>query len=325
MKMALKSKFIYKMKRTIFSLFLLSTLLSSCNSPLDRKIYCFDSLMEIRLNEGTKEDLDNIEKIFTTYDKLSDNYKARDINNIYSINQSNEEIKIDEKLYNLLKISAEVPHFGANNFSFLCGSLAKKWKESLQDKVVLNNEIIAKELSKIQTSEIIFKENNIVQRIGEAEIDLGAIAKGYTLDKIKEYLDSKQYSKYLISAGFSSILLGEKDSDDGLYSIGIKNTDYYFKAKNCFVSTSGILEQSETIDGITYSHIVNPNTGSAISNYDTVLVISGSGYIGDALSTSFMMASVDEIKEVEKQVSIKVAAIKDKKIVYKSDSFEVFQ
>lgn len=326
MKMAPKLKFI-KMKRPFIFLFLTSLLLSGCsNAPLERRVFCFDSMMNIKLFEGEETDLDNIEKIFSRFGKLSDNYQARDIINVYSINQTNEEVEIDKDLYNLLETSFNVPSLGANHFNPLCGSLAKRWKESLSKNEVLSNSIIESELSKINSSSISFKDGNIVQRNGEAEIDLGAIAKGYCLDKIKDYLNSKDFKKYLINAGYSSILLGEKNVDDGYFKVGINNLNgAYLKLKNCFISTSGTEEQSTTIDGITYSHIINPSNGSAVSNYDNVIVISDSGYLCDALSTSLMMADLNEIKEVEEQCFVQVIAIKDKQIIYKNSSLEVYK
>jgi thiamine biosynthesis lipoprotein len=111
-----------------------------------------------------------------------------------------------------------------------------------------------------------------VTRVGEAEIDLGGIAKGYALDIAKQYLDSKKVTKYIIDAGSSSILLGEKDTKDGLFNIGLKDIkNAYLKAKNCFVSTSGTSEQLTVIDGVKYSHIVNPKTGSVVSLHVSVI------------------------------------------------------
>lgn len=326
MKMVLKSKFICKMKHHILPIILSTTLLSGCSTMSSRRVTYFDTSIEMRLFEGNNDDFDNVERILSHYSKLSDNYIKYDVNNVYSINQTNEEISVDKDLYDLLKVSYSLNPLGAYHFNPLCGSLAKKWKQALADTQILSDETIASELNKIKSSNLIFKDNNIVQRVGGAEIDLGAIAKGYCLDKVKEYLDSKQYKHYLIDGGRSSVLLGEKDSSDGLFNVRIqKETNQYLKLKNCFVSTSAIDEQGKTIDGITYSHIINPDNGSAVSKYDRIIVISNDGYLGDALSTSLMMADIAEIKEVEQKCSVQVLAIKDKNILYKNNSLEVFE
>ena len=75
---------------------------------------------------------------------------------------------------------------------------------------------------------------------------------------------------------------------------------------------------------MTYSHIVNPFTGSTLTQYDTVRVVTESGYLGDALSTSLMLSSLEEIKKVEKDLGVQVIVSKDNQIVYKSDSLEVY-
>ena len=221
-----------------------------------------------------------------------------------------------------IELSKELPLFNP-----LCGSLVKKWKESLKDLQILDETTIAKELAKINSSSILFKENNVVQRVGEAEIDLGAIAKGYALDDVKAYFISNSFSKYLINAGYSSILFGEKPGEEGHYNVGLSflENGSYLKLKKCFFSTSGVSEQGKVINDVTYSHIVNPITGSAINNYDSVMVVTSQGYLGDVLSTVMMMSSVDEIKGLEKKYDAKAIAIKDKKIVYKNESLEVLK
>ena len=50
----------------------------------------------------------------------------------------------------------------------------------------------------------------------------------------------------------------------------------------------------------------------------------GNGALGDVLSTSFMMSSLEEIKETEKNTGVNVLVIKDDNIVYKSDSLKLY-
>ena len=316
------------MKNKAYLLAFLPIFLISCSSnqnPIESKIFGFDTYIEAKLFEGNKEDIKEIENIFSTYDKLSDNYRQRDVTNIYSINQTNSNIEVDPKLYDLLLSSFDVVDHGAVYFNPFCGSLSKKWKESLTKKEVLGEEIINEELIKMNNSSMEFTDNNIVIRHGEAEIDLGGIAKGYTLDIVKSYLDEKEIKQYLINAGSSSLLLGEKNTKDGLFSIGLKDVNNaYLKLKNCFVSTSSISEQGVTIEGVKYSHIISPVTGSAINTNDAVVVITDDGYLGDALSTSMMMNTVEEIKNIENEQNVKAIVINDGKITYKNNDIEVY-
>jgi len=312
-------------KSLLFPLLLLT--LSSCqnNVALNSKVFYFDTMIETRLFQGNKSNIDDIKKILLKVDALADKYKNRDFSNVYTLNKTNDEVEIDQDLYELLSFSVDVQSKGASLFNPLAGILSDKWKESLKNGQILDENTINDELFKISTSKIEFLGNNIVKRIGEAEIDLGGIAKGYALDKVKSYLGEQGINKYLVNAGSSSILLGEKDSKDKLFNVGIKDVpNAYFKLNNCFVSASGISEQGVTISGVTYSHIINPVTGSAINENDAVVIVTNEGYYGDALSTSLMMNTVDEIKQIEKTYNIKTIVVKNHKVTYCNEGLTVY-
>ena len=315
------------MKKIAFLFPLLAIALTSCsnnNTLIESKIFSFDTLVEAKLFEGSKENIKEVEKILNKISDLTDNYEQKSNNGVYAINQTNEEITVDEELYNLLQDSFDMANNGVDNFSPLCGSLSKKWKESLANKEVLSETVINEELEKINNTTIALKDNFVIQRTGEAEIDLGGVAKGYALDLVNNYLQENGVSSYLINAGSSSIALGEKKTKDGLFTIGLKEVkNAYIKAKECFISTSSIYEQGVTIDGVTYSHIINPKTGSAVNVNDGVIVISSNGAFGDAFSTSLMNNTVEEIKEIEEINDIKTIVIKNKKIVYSHKDIEV--
>ena len=308
------------MKKRLLPLLLVT--LFSCTSQdtfvLSDEVFSFSTWNYIDLYAGSNSDVKEIKQIFKDYSDLSDNYLPRSYTNVYTINNTNEELTLDERLYKVLQTSFSMDASkGTSYFNPLIGSLSKKWKAAIANKEALSQEEIDGELAKINSSAITFKENNVIQRVGDAEIDLGGIAKGYTLDVAKEYLQEKEIKNYIINAGYSSILLGEKKSDNGYFTVGIKDLNRaYFLVKNCVISTSGNSEQGE--------HIVNPITGQLANNYDTVIVIGEEGAHGDALSTSLMLSTIEEIQQIETEQNIKVLVIKNKSILYRSSGLEVY-
>ncbi|MBO4286079.1 MAG: FAD:protein FMN transferase [Bacilli bacterium] len=277
-----------------------------------------------KLYEGEQSNLDDIKDIFLYYDKVSDNYKNRDGITITKIGR--DPITVEPQLYDLLKTSVEVKDSGATYFNPLVGRLSKKWKESLEKNEVLSDEIITAELDIINHSSLHFEDNNTVYKTGDAEIDLGGIVKGYALDKVSDYLKSQNIEKYLINAGFSSILLGKKDTDDGYFTVKISDlNNTYIKLKDCVVSTSSKSVQGVKIGDVTYSHIINPINGSAINMNDAVIVVSSSGALGDALSTSMMMNTVEEIKSIETSQNVQCIVVKDKQVIYCNEGLELYR
>ena len=318
----------------ILPLFLVVSL-TACSEHYVDTLFCFDTVVTVKTkgNRGYSGQATQGEtcQIIKEFDALSDAYKKRDVTSIYDLNSTNEKLEISEELYNLLYTANELKAVGTY-FNPLIGSLSNKWKDALSKNEILSETVVQEELTKINNSSLTLEINEdkyYAQRTGEALIDVGAIAKGYTLDKCEEYLRGHTDSdhEYMIDAGNSSILLGANGGST--FGVHIKDLSKptHLKLKDCFISSSGTSEQGVKIGEVTYSHIINPNDGSAINLYDAVIVVSsntiGNGALGDVLSTSFMMSSLEEIKETEKNTGVNVLVIKDDNIVYSSESLKL--
>ena len=167
--------------------------LTSCNKELKRNSFYFDTYTETRLFEGSEEDLDNIEDLFLRVDRLTDNYRSRNINNVYTINHTSDPVEVDARLYEVLKASFCNCLEPLNYFNPLCGSLSKKWKESLENKAVLSQTTIDEELLKMASTSVQFLENNHVKKTGDAEIDLGEAETEF----LEQYIDKSKVNKYV--------------------------------------------------------------------------------------------------------------------------------
>ena len=181
------------MRNKLLTFIFIIPLLTSCSNNIKKDgFFAFDTRINVSIENASEDNLNCIKEICLYLDKLSDNYQARDINNVYSLNQSNDDIKVDKDLYDLLRSAYEVNSKGATNFNLMCGSLAKLWKNNIENSQIPDILDIQNELNKIQNSLLIFKDDNVIQRVGEAEIDLGGYVKGYALDKIKDYLKAHE-------------------------------------------------------------------------------------------------------------------------------------
>ena len=308
--------------------------------------------MRVENNFNGSKTFSDIKNVLKQIDELTDATKQREATNVWSLNQTNERLEISEDFYHLLKRVKELQE-EIKNFNPLIGSLSNKWKESLNfsndstaTHAVLSDDIVQEELQKINSSELIIEETEqgwYAQRTGDAQIDLGAFAKGYALDECLRYLKNHTggTADYLFNLGNSSILTGynsqrirvwkQRDYEEGVYIVNVTNVtnEKNLRIFNSFISTSGISEQKAVIDDKTYSHIINPITGSAeVGNYDQITVISGdawsNGALGDVLSTSLMLGDENDIKKAEKDFEVKVIALKGGKIEYKSDGVTLY-
>ena len=181
--------------------FVLSLTACEQNSTISNRLFYFDTTVSTYLYEGEKSYLKDIEEIYKYYDKVSDNYQTREGENVLSINDT--PTAYSQEFYDLIKTSVNVANEGANYFNPLCGSLAKLWKEKLTDKTLPTEAEIEDKLNELKGSQIHFDDNNTIYKTGSAQIDLGGLVKGYVLDKVKEYLISKneQFGMHIASKG----------------------------------------------------------------------------------------------------------------------------
>ncbi len=132
------------------------------------------------------------------------------------------------------------------------------------------------------------------------DINLGAIAKGYITDRLKEKLTDAGVNSALINLGGNTYAMGKKLTGEN-WKIGIQSPKDesviigYVTAENLAVVTSGDYQRYVEIDGKRYHHILDPKTGyPADSGVRSVTVICESAELADVLSTAAFVAGVED-------------------------------
>lgn len=135
------------------------------------------------------------------------------------------------------------------------------------------------------------------------ELDLGAIGKGYAVDRAVDILRRYGVRRALVSSGTSSLYaLGTPPGARG-WPISLR--DPYDKEKaadvvyvsNCALSTSGNYEKFFRLGAKTYAHILDPTTGRPVENMLAAIVLAPSARDADALSTAFYVIGVERTRE----------------------------
>lgn len=313
-------------KVLVFINLILILILSGCKTQnLNKTIYAFDTFIDVTLYEGTKEDLNNIETIFNKYNILCDNYHSYSrINNVYTINHGQGFVEVEEELIEIFEYINTFNNEFDKTFNILSGNLTSLWKDIINNNKEINEEEIKNELNIINNSKILI-ENKSIKIDGNATIDLGSVAKGYATEKVKEYLISKNISKYMINSGFSTVLLGEKKNND-YFKVGIKELDNkILKLKNISIGTSAISEQMIKKDNEIYHHIIDLSTGFSSNKYTTLSVIGENAALCDILSTACFSMNIDELENIVKKYKVSIIAIKDNKIVYETSGINYYE
>ena len=138
----------------------------------------------------------------------------------------------------------------------------------------------------------------------EAQLDMGAVAKGFAADKAVALLKSSGAQSAILNLGGTIAAYGKKPGGD-LWKVGVadpeNSADYvgYVSCSDKTVATSGSYERFfEGKDGKIYSHIIDPKTGYPVDNgIDSVTIVSDIGVKSDALSTALFVMGQEKAVE----------------------------
>lgn len=148
-----------------------------------------------------------------------------------------------------------------------------------------------------------------VTLIGEADLDLGGIAKGCAGDLLCKLAREKGVESAVFDLGGDVAVLGTKP-DGSAWRIAVKDpadaAQYLgvLTLTDAFVTTSGIYERYFEENGVRYHHILDPNTGkSAESGLVSVTVVCESGVWADALSTACFVLGANEARSLREDLA----------------------
>ncbi|MBE6733394.1 MAG: FAD:protein FMN transferase [Ruminococcaceae bacterium] len=304
---------------------LITSVFAGCNKSKKQKFTdysfdYFDTVTTIVGFETNKSEFQavcsKIKSLLEEYHKLYNIYTRYEKNNLVTVNSSpNKAIEVDEKLIDLLVFSKEMYNLTGGKTNVAMGSVLSIWHTYRQEG--LNNLQNAKlpPMDKLKSASehtdinnlIIDKENSTVSLSdSDMSLDVGAIAKGYAVECVADFLSKQGITGYLLNVGGNVRAIGAK-ADGSEWLVGIENPDNteeyleYLKIKDMSVVTSGRYQRYYTVDGKDYHHIIDPDTLMPAEKYKSVSVIAEDSGMADALSTALFLTELsDGLKLVEK-------------------------
>lgn len=137
------------------------------------------------------------------------------------------------------------------------------------------------------------------------ELNFNAIAQGYAVDVIGLFLESKGVNDYMVEIGGETLVKGQKD-DGSAWTLGIEKpvdeAERSLTAKiqltDRAVATSGSYRKYVEVDGVRYSHAINPNTGRPVTHsLLSATVVADECMRADAFATAFLVMGIDNTAE----------------------------
>ena len=213
------------------------------------------------------------------------------------------DVSVD--LMQVLRISHEVSELSSGAFDITVRPLIDLWGFGPEPKhdVVPDSQQISDARALTGYHALILSDDSFKVLLRHPlQIDLSAVAKGFAVDKVAEYLVAQGYQDFLVEIG-GELRLSGHNSKDSMWKIAIERPDSVlsssvFKAlelTDVGVATSGDYRNYFELDGVRYSHTIDPRSGYPIThNLVSVTVLDESAARADALATAFSVLGAEQ-------------------------------
>ncbi len=258
-------------------------------------------------SSGNSNYYNEIVDIFKEIDMSMSTYKKTSI--ISRVNNNNS-VQLDDHFKNVFGFSKKMYKITGGRFDPSIGLLVNYWgfgpEKFVPDSKINPNDQFTYLLSKTGFNRFEIIDNKL-SRPMDSYIDFNAIAKGYAVDEVAEFLKNKQIDNFLVEIGgeINSSGINIDKNKPWLVAIDMPRFDgdrsnySSLELNNISLASSGTYRKFK-IDsmGNRYAHIINPLTGYPTkTNILSVTVKASSCIEADAYATAIHSMNIEEIKE----------------------------
>ena len=244
-------------------------------------------------------------------------------------------VQVHPELFELIELGKKHSIAANSHLNIAIGPLVQTWRIGFSDAKLPSEEEIQRLLKITDPEEIFLNDSNREVYLSKEgmRIDLGALAKGYIADKLKEFLVEQGVQSGIIDLGGNILTIGENPTFHRPWRIGIQNPALdrgehvaVIEVSDGSVVTSGIYERQLVVDGKTYHHIFDRTTGYPMETELASITIVAEKSVDCEIWTTrlFGQNPYDIIEEIEQQPGLEAFVItKNQKMMYTSGIYFV--
>lgn len=224
---------------------------------------------------------------------LSDYEPESEINLLVQKGEVGHPFPISPDLSHALLKSREVWLDSGGKFDVTVGPLVQLWRRSRKEKILPSPEEVARARRAVglEALEIDQLQGTVTLRKSNIKLDFGGIAIGIAVDSAAEILKRRGIDRFLIDAS-GDIRAGEPPPDQQGWKVALDplepeaEPNEFILLKNQAITTSGDAFQFVEIEGVRYSHIVDPATGLGLTSKSSAAVVAPDCTRADAWATA---------------------------------------
>lgn len=200
-------------------------------------------------------------------------------------------VKVSSELFDVLAHAQVLSKRSGGAFDVTAGPLIALWRSARKTTTLPDPAALERARALVGWRKLTLDKGAQTVRLAVKgmRLDLGGIAKGYADDEAQRVLREHGITRALVEMGGDIVVSDPPPGAEG-WTIRVPNAgddhgpkDLLFK--RCAISTSGDTEQFTIIDGVQYSHVVDPRTGQALTNRVQATIVAPRGLDSDPLAT----------------------------------------
>lgn len=298
--------------------------------PIKKSSFLLNTIVTITIFDSQDESiLDGAMELIKDYEDIYS--RTIETSELYKLNHGALEkaeggpysYKISDTLADILDKGLYYSNLSGGKFDITVEPITSQWNFISEDAVIPEKSDIEAALPLVGYKNMTLKDNTVTFQKEGMGIDLGAIAKGYIADRVKEYLLDQGVESAMINLGGNILVVGKKPNGKP-FTVGIQKP---FAGRNEIVAameiedksvvSSGIYERYIMKDDKFYHHIIDPSTGYPYkNNLVAVTIISDKSVDGDGLSTSCFALGLEKGMEL-------IESLEDTYAIFITDDYEL--
>lgn len=246
-----------------------------------------------------------IDSLLIEIDKSLSTYHKTSI--ITRFNQADSIVEVDKMFTDVFNLSKQVYQESEGAFDPTVAHLVNAWGFGFKNLENTDSTTIDSLLKFVDFDAITIVGNNVTKTNKNLMLDFNAIAQGYSVDVIANFLADQGIENYMVEIGGEVKVRGKNDKNK-LWRIGIdkpveneaeRTLEAVVNLENQSLATSGNYRKFYEKDGVKYSHTLNPKTGYPVRHsLLSATVITDNCALADAYATVFMVVGIDKAKEI---------------------------
>lgn len=251
--------------------------------------------------------------------------RVEELNSILSDYQADSELRqlsagaphqdpvgVSNELLEVLAQAESISKASDGAFDISVGAVTRLWRIARRTRRLPSDESLhqALEATDYQAIELQSEPPGVRLTKRNMRLDAGGIGKGYAADEAMRILREEGFPVSLVDAS-GDIVLGDAPPDKLGWSVGVAPLEANGKPSrqlllhNCAIATSGDAFQYVEIEGVRYSHIVDPKTGLGLTTRSSVTIYAPTGTQADAWASAVSVLGHDRgIETVNQQQGI---------------------